>query len=39
MRKNYNLLKHHGEASELHILDNECFSNMIHSFKSSGVAY
>ena len=35
----FNVLKHHGEAPELHILDYECLSHMIHSFKSSGVIY
>ena len=35
----YNLLKHHGEAPELRILDNECYVYMIHSFNSSGVTY
>ena len=35
----YNLLKYQGETPELHILYNECSANMIHSFKSLGVAY
>ena len=35
----FDTLKHHGEASEFYILSNEYSTNMIHSFKSSGVTY
>ena len=35
----FDTLKHHSETPELQILDDECFSKTIHSFKSFGATY
>ena len=38
-KKIFNLLKHHGEAPELHILEDDYSSDMIHIFKFNSVTY
>ena len=35
----FKILKHHGEAHKIHILDNECSNDMKDTFIDAGVKY